>query len=563
VSSKRKTHGVYYTPEPVVRYLVQRTLAPLLDQSPDRNSRPLRVLDPACGAGVFLAEAHRYLQQHDAKNGLSATASLTRQIFGIDIDAEALRAARGRLAELALNRDRPHFPRQLTALLKHLERNLPWGDALLEADAPRQDASAGPPARNWTRTFPEVFQGANPGFDAVIGNPPYVNMRILSRTRAPELKQYLARRYQCAVGAYDLYVLFLERSFELLRAGGRCGMIVPNKIAAAEYADRCRKLLLERSSLIEIVDVADLRLFADAAVYPYLVIWEKQPASSRHRVALVQARLAGDRIRATQKRTVPQHRLSNTGRLSVSRTLAVEARSTTVPLTQCGEIHSGTTGFNARKLADCLRERTAARGQAVLDFIVSGNIDRYRIHKGAVRFMSQLWNRPVLRADCPLLSPRKRTLFAGPKIVVSGMSRRLEAAWDETGLALGVQVFAVADAEDPWYLLGLLNSRLLTYLFRTRFDARRLGGGFLSIHKGQLALLPIRVNNPYRADVARTQRNIARLAERQTSLANENSPRSSTRRAAADRELDEHVYRLYELKDREVTQVEQQIAAEE
>ena len=47
--------------------------------------------------------------------------------------------------------------------------------------------------------------------------------------------------------------------------------------------------------------------------------------------------------------------------------------------------------------------------------------------------------------------------------------------------------------DNPLYLLGVLNSRLLSYLFRIRFQAKHLAGGFLAINKGQLAKLPIRV----------------------------------------------------------------------
>ena len=72
------------------------------------------------------------------------------------------------------------------------------------------------------------------------------------------------------------------------------------------------------------------------------------------------------------------------------------------------------------------------------------------------------------------------------------MSRRLEAAWDDRGLALGVQVFAASEIQvDPFYLLALLNSKLLSYLFATRFAAKRLSGGYFAINKGQLAKLPI------------------------------------------------------------------------
>src|SRR5205823_1764999 len=126
-------------------------------------------------------------------------------------------------------------------------------------------------------------------------------------------------------------------------------------------------------------------------------------------------------------------------------------------------------------------------------------------------FRSRDYSRPRLLLDIPELTAAKRRLFASPKIVVAGMSRRLEAAWDGRGLALGVQVFAVSDCQlDPFYLLALLNSKLLSYLFATRYAAKRLSGGYLAINKGQLARLPIAM--PHARD-RRAQQRAERLAE--------------------------------------------------
>ena len=135
-----------------------------------------------------------------------------------------------------------------------------------------------------------------------------------------------------------------------------------------------------------------------------------------------------------------------------------------------------------------------AGDEPCFEFIVTGNIDRYSIRPGNVRYMNQRYQQPMLPMASEELSANKRRLFAGPKIVVAGMTRRLEAAFDTGNRALGVQVFAAADPQDdPRYLLGLLNSKLLSYLFRIRFQAKRLANGYLAVNKSQLAQLPIRV----------------------------------------------------------------------
>jgi hypothetical protein len=188
------------------------------------------------------------------------------------------------------------------------------------------------------------------------------------------------------------------------------------------------------------------------------------------------------------------------------------------------------------------------------EFITSGNIDRYRIRPGQVRFLNRLYERPLLPLDVPELTAAKRQLFRGTKIVIAGLSRRLEAAWDQRGLALGVQVFAASGWRvDPFYLLALLNSKLLSFLFATRFAAKRLAGGYLAINKGQLTRLPVRA-------VAASARSDARRRQRLSELAAAWSRTSTGHEAAGlpgESEADQLVYQLYRLNDAEIDRVEE------
>ncbi len=560
----RKSHGVYYTPAVVAQYIVRHTLAPLVSNGERRPSRKLRILDPACGDGVFLREAYRWLLDQrcassSTRNEADRKAVARDQLFGLDIDQAAIVAARQSLARLVLGvnerRDLAAHKR-LTRFANSLSARVRCGDALLD----------------------ECLFAAGPKrFDAIVGNPPYVNMRELTKSHGASGKQQFRERYACARRAFDLYVLFMERALELLRPGGMCGFIVPNKIATLDYALPCRRMLIESTSIERIVDVADANVFSEAGVYPYILIWRKKPPTAQHRIRVVRASDVEQlRIADHVGSFVPQSDLSAERGLTVFGQLDVESRVPTAPLGDRATLHSGTTGFQAEMVARSLREREAegphpsplpmGEGIRRFDFIVSGNIDRYRIRLGNVRFMGRRFVRPLL-PDNGQLTENKRRLYRDSKIVIAGMTRRLEAAIDNGGLALGVQVYAVArPQDDPRYLLGLLNSKLMSYLFRIRFGAKRLAGGYLAVNKGQLEKLPVRVLDARnRADIAMHEQIVDAVAEMlalQKKLmrckSRSRSDELQRRIDSVDRRIDRCVYELYGLTTAEIVEVDSQ-----
>ena len=490
--SARRASGVYYTPPEVARQLAELTLGPLLEStrrgresiavealgdgkpSPQLTPDPLtpallpiQILDPACGAGELLLAARDVFREHGSQPG---------GLHGIDIDEQAANQCRRRLQEAGAS----------LIDIRH-------GDAL--------------------DFKPPVPLGT---LDAVLANPPYVNIRELARQHTTEYIRELRQRFPTARGNFDLYVLFIERSLAWLRPGGRCGLIVPNKWATLDYARPCRELLAEQATIDQVVDLSENRVFREASVYPHLLVFTK--------------------------RQVSQPEFSSGEAIVLGDSLPVESQVPTQPLGSLARLACGTPGYAAAKIGSLLAEADAAPSPA-LSFITSGNIDRYEIRIGNVRYQSRRWRDPRLDVNHAIVTERQRQLFASPKLVIAGLSRRLEAAWDSHGLALGVQVFAATEFQvDPFYLLALLNSKLVSYLFRNRFAAKRLGGGYLAVNKGQLVKLPIAVPTD--------ERKCKRLATLAAAMSNGRVDSS------VDVELDRLVYSLYQLSVAQIAMVE-------
>ncbi len=123
--------------------------------------------------------------------------------------------------------------------------------------------------------------GANAGFDMLTGNPPYVRQEELKNQTAQDsngeerpLKDILKGQYECFTGTADLYVYFVERSFQLLRVGGVLSFITSNKYFRAAYGERLRTYLLFATHPRVVLDFGDSPVFT-AVAYPCILVAQK------------------------------------------------------------------------------------------------------------------------------------------------------------------------------------------------------------------------------------------------------------------------------------------------
>ncbi|MFY4816311.1 Eco57I restriction-modification methylase domain-containing protein, partial [Haloarcula sp. AONF1] len=128
----------------------------------------------------------------------------------------------------------------------------------------------------WELEFPVAFydedggRKADAGFDAVIGNPPYIRMEKFKSS-----KDYLRGTYETHASRSDIYVYFVEKSIEILRPDGEYGAIISNKFLRANYGSKLRGFLSSNSSIKEMVDFGELPVFEEASVMPLILLASK------------------------------------------------------------------------------------------------------------------------------------------------------------------------------------------------------------------------------------------------------------------------------------------------
>lgn len=300
-SGRRKRDGVVYTPDYVARFIVDQTLgahckeifAEILGQYAAKGAKAdddaiawksakaerqawadyrdrltaLRIVDPACGSGVFLIMAFDYLkaelQQVNTKLAeLSGTGMagdlldpdseiLTHNLFGVDVNSESVEIAKLSLWIKTARRGK---------VLDSLDANLRVGDSLIE-DSSFAYRSHG---FEWKTAFPDIFAAG--GFDVVLGNPPYVRMELIK-----PMKPWLETRYEVVSDRADLYAYFFERGIKLLKPGGRLGFISSSTFFKTGSGAPLRDFLRTKATLESVVDFGDHQIFEGVTTYPAIL----------------------------------------------------------------------------------------------------------------------------------------------------------------------------------------------------------------------------------------------------------------------------------------------------
>ena len=106
------------------------------------------------------------------------------------------------------------------------------------------------------------------GFDVVVGNPPYVNVRNIDK----KAKEYLTSKYKVAKEQYDLYTLFIERGRNLLVRCGYLSFIIPDKFMIADYGKPLINMLYQETEIKSFQDYTSKQVFEGASVYPVVIV---------------------------------------------------------------------------------------------------------------------------------------------------------------------------------------------------------------------------------------------------------------------------------------------------
>ena len=249
---RSRGQGVFATPPELIGELARAVLDDL-----ENERRPIYLVDPACGTGAFLLAAARRIA--------ISPESLPRlqDLHGVDLDPQAVRVATHNLsihaASILQGADGARL--RARAMVGHeLDRifgtSYPYflGEQIHVGNALSAEASPFSPAFLWQKRYPAVFDRERPGFDVVIGNPPWVSYGLRDRAPADEEQRDYYQRLFPAGTQYKLtlYPLFMELGMRICRPGGVHGFLVPDSVLTGHHFSRIRTQLMTGSELREL-----------------------------------------------------------------------------------------------------------------------------------------------------------------------------------------------------------------------------------------------------------------------------------------------------------------------
>ncbi|MFQ9317267.1 Eco57I restriction-modification methylase domain-containing protein [Dysgonomonas mossii] len=533
-TSKRKKDGVFYTPRYITIYIVENTVGKLcnekkqelgLDQleyfDDDKKKRlteqqkkrakdfgekideyrkwllELTICDPACGSGAFLNAALDYLiAEHRLADEMESkvfriplvfneveNSILENNLYGVDINEESIEIAK---LSLWLRTAKPHRK------LNSLSDNIKCGNSLID-----DSEVAGSKAFCWEKEFPHVFERG--GFDVVIGNPPYVFAR---ENFSDSEKKYFSNSYQSAKYQVNTYILFIEKSFKLLKRKGKCGLIIPDSWLMIYSGEGLRKYILEECSINKIVSLVG-KSFEDANVETVILVAEKIANEANNEIEILENEEKTSSFNLLHLKLQDNFKNNEGAEFTVfsdekNTSLIDKIKANSKDLDILCSVKAGLQAYERGKgIPPQTEEDVRSRP---FDFKEQHNSDTYKYLEGSdVLRYGLSWSGTWLWYGSHLAAPRTFDLFSGEKVIIREITGKfphciISSYSDNTFLFNRSNIAVINRMEfniSLKYISVILNSTLMSYYFEknTAKAKRKL---FPKIILNDLRLFPIK-----------------------------------------------------------------------
>jgi hypothetical protein len=555
-------------------------------KTPQQISK-LRILDPACGSGSFLLGAYQRLldyhrlwyEEHDPQKQATAKRPtvyqgrggewrlatgekkriLLNNIYGVDIDRQAVEVTKLSLLLKVLEGENQESLGQQLRLLREralpdLGENIKCGNSLIGPDyfqgqlIPDEEEMRRVNPFDWEKEFPEIMAG---GFDAVIGNPPWISLsgRFGAKLYRDSEIQYMTCRFGGNTYMPNMYEYFTALGLNLLAECGYFGYIVPDRLGFNSQFVDLRGRMLADTRLVSLLFRAP---FPGSTADTLMFVLQR--ATNAHDDWTVQIGEYGGELLQIPQVAFEQDSTHSFQYYDSAGAMRLVTRLAHSPhLVPLSSVCESTSGFGGK--SKLITATTVSPTQ--IETMKGDSIGKYA-------FKKSYWF-DFKKGNITGRTTDKTKLGAVPKLLLRKTGDEIVATFDESGVFPEQSLYFLFNNRtdlDFKYLLGILNSALVTFYYRNRLVTNRRSIAQLKkVHLDALPIRFIRFDDP--EDVGRHDTMIAlveRMLDLRKKLAAATIPGDKKlyqrQIEAADAEIDALVYELYGLTEEEIAIVE-------
>lgn len=393
-------------------------------------------------------------------------------------------------------------------------------------------------AFEWKIEFPEVLdsKGNFLGFDVIVGNPPYG-----LKEKGKDYLNFVAEKYPLARKVPDSYFLFMLRGLDILKDNGHISHIVPNTFCDLEQGDEFRRHLLEKNDLYQLYDSSWV---FDDAVVDTVVYFQKKSGREN---PVMDVRMNDD---STKK--IPIQSFINNNGLKIDyranqlhKDILNRIESSSRPLSALCTIKAGVKLYEKGKGAppqtpEIVKDKPyTMKGEKLKSWrplVRGGDINRFLL-KGINEFVEY---------GNHLAAPREEGLFTGERIFMRRTDDVIRSVYitDDSVCVNSCHVIISDDRSLSKYLLGLLNSRLMQWIFELK-NPQMVNKDFAEIKVTYVSSLPV--------VIATNTEAIESIVE---SIMEKKSLSVDANTSKLEQELDKLIYKAYSLTAEEIGMID-------
>ncbi|MCK9401650.1 MAG: N-6 DNA methylase [Bacteroidales bacterium] len=408
-------------------------------------------------------------------------------------------------------------------------------------------------AFEWRFEFPEVLDndGKFVGFDIVIENPPYVFAR---ENFDSSIKKYFVENFKTTQYQVNSFFLFIEKSISILRRNGEFALIVPNSLLMVSSAKSLREYILNETALSEIINLMGYTF--EGVNVETIIFSGKKHKSEENSIKIFMN--DGQEFILNQTKVQSLFWNNEGYELNVfsdkeSDVIINKLKLNTETLNNLVKIKAGLKAYESGKgvpkqspedVINRIYDYTYKQDSGTFEYLEGKDVSRYFLK----------WSGTYLRYGDHLAAPRTFDIFNNRKIIIREITSKfpqcINATYSEDIYLFNMSNIAVLDKEisniSLKYILGLLNSKLMSYYF-IKNTAKSVRQMFPKLIIEDLRKFPIKSIS------MSDQLSMITLVD-QILAAKKSDPHADT--SALENEIDQLVYGLYGLTEEEIRIVE-------